>query len=258
MKYDVTIVVPCKGWLHYIKQTVPSLLRQETSSEYRVLIVDYGCPQDTLGWVKSQAQPRLHCLRVNDNTSPFNICRCRNIGARHADSRVIAFLDGDIAVAPDYVEKAMSSMLTHDCGFVNYSIARHTARHIAHGRYAFDQLPDELAGVPTHPQKIYIANSVVFIRSEILEKFKGEDELFQGWGFGHTDLYDRILSSGEKNVWIGGAFEYLHTSAEERTQFYVEKDARKSAATNLARMRTKREINPSGWGVTNDFELFEE
>ena len=84
-----TVVVPCKGRLMHLQQTVPLFLEQEApaDSEIEVLVVDYGCPEDTLDWVQSVAHERLNCVRVLDRTHTFNLSRARNCGNRLADGK---------------------------------------------------------------------------------------------------------------------------------------------------------------------------
>lgn len=259
--YDLTITVPCKGRPHYLKKTMPALLEQETSVNYRVLVVDYGCPQDTLAWVKSQNHERLHCIRVNDGTECFNLPRARNIGARYANARIVCFLDGDIIVPRNFVDKAMATIAACDrrnkIGFVHYAFDVTSAHHTRSGNYTFHPYPTELEGEPDGENGRYGVNSVCFVQRSTWEQVRGFDEGMQGWGREDTDFYKRAIEAGATDVWIGGRLEYLHTRAEERTQFYAEKDVLKSSAANFARMQTQRVINPSGFGVTTDFELFD-
>lgn len=259
--YELTITVPCKGRLHYLKKTIPSLLAQETASTYRVLVVDYGCPQDTLAWVKSQDHERLHCIRVNDGTEFFSLPRARNIGARCANARIVCFLDGDIIVPRNFVDKAMATMTActtrRQIGFVHYAFDVTSAHHTRSGNYTFHPYPAELDGDPDDENGRYGVNSVCFVPRSTWEQIRGFDEGMRGWGHDDTDFYKRAIDSGATDVWIGGRLEYLHTSPEERTQFYGEKDVNKSAAANFARMQTERAVNPSGFGVTTDFELFD-
>lgn len=255
--YDVTIIVPSKGWLHYLKQTVSHLSCLESYVKYRVLVVDYGCPDGTFDWIKEQNLPNIHCIKVKDNVDKFNLSRCRNIGIKHANSKFVSFLDGDVIPPKYYINKALSFMAAKDCKYVSYVSNSEKAKHLEWGTYTLEPLHDygfrNAANVSDC--KYWITSSIVI--KDACEKVSGFDEGFKNWSYEDVDFRKRVNAAGYKDFWIGGEFVHFHTTIEESSRFF-EKTREESEKENLARtLDCSRWINTVGYGITENYELFE-
>jgi len=257
--YDLSIIIPCKAWLRHLKITVPRLINLESSVRYRILVVDYGCPEGTFDWIKSQNHPNLHCLRVCDNTEFFNLSRCRNIGIKHCNSNIIAFLDGDVIPPINYISKALNSMSANNCEFVSYASDLSTAHHVDFGLYACDAISLEMecfkSDIKQEEHKYVLLSS--FVSKRICEEVLGYDEDFKNWSYEDVDFRKRIIKAGHKNFWIGGDFQNLHTTEEESSKFFV-KNRHDSQKENLAKtLNELREVNANGYGIAKNYDLFE-
>lgn len=256
--YDLTIVIPCKGRLHHLKRTLPYTLQQDVRATYRVLVVDYGCPDGTFDWIKSCYDPLLTCIKVNDNVDIFNLNRCRNLGIKYCDSRVVALLDADIAPPTYFASKALTFLGAYGADYLHYAVDGESAFHTFDGAYSYNPLPYQLEGqYPITPGPwAYMCS---FMRPRVAELINGYDEGFQNWGYDDVDFKVRSDKAGVKDIIIGGQFTYLHHPEEESTRFYAEKDKAKSRAENRLRLEDKeRTINPNGYGITKDYALWPE
>src|SRR5499427_9193288 len=93
----LSIVVPCKARLQYLRRSLPTFVEQ---SESEVIVVDYDCPDNTRGWVTTNF-PAARVVAVTD-VPYFNLSHARNVGAREARASWILFCDADNLLASSY------------------------------------------------------------------------------------------------------------------------------------------------------------
>ena len=60
----VSIIPTCKGRLHHLRETLPSMLAQDYAGDWEIVVVDYDCPDGTFEWVKSLDHPRVQVGRT--------------------------------------------------------------------------------------------------------------------------------------------------------------------------------------------------
>jgi glycosyltransferase involved in cell wall biosynthesis len=101
-----SVIVPCKGRLHHLRRTLPNMLAQQCDFGYEVIVVDYSCPQETYDWCCGLNVRNLTVLKVLDDAESFNHSRCRNCGACNAVGSVLAFVDADVRLEPDWLQTA--------------------------------------------------------------------------------------------------------------------------------------------------------
>ncbi|MEO8857961.1 MAG: galactosyltransferase-related protein [Burkholderiaceae bacterium] len=149
----------CMGRLHHLQQTLPLIARQPG---LKCILVDYGCPDGSGDWVES-ALPQVQVVRA-PRLSHFNVCKARNLGAAHAGTPWLCFMDADTLACPDFFGR------------------------VAHGLQdrivlLADPCPDSLTGL-------------VVCSREDFTRLGGYDELFSSWGTEDRDLYVRLGRSG--------------------------------------------------------------
>lgn len=149
----------CKARLEHVQQTLPKLINFKDTS---VIFVDYGCPENSGLWVKKN-YPSVNVINVTDDQK-FCLARARNIGASHAHSPWLFFIDADILINSE-MESWISSNL------INNQIYRAS---LINGERVKDTW-----------------GSFICPR-EIFEKIGGYDEVFKGWGGEDVDIYKRI------------------------------------------------------------------
>lgn len=109
---QITYITTCKGRLHHLKQSLPSVVAQPN---IKVIVVDYDCPDGTGEWVRANF-PSVQVVKVS-NAPFFQLSHARNVGARVATARWLAFFDADV-ILPNGFFARMSRMLTPGAFFL--------------------------------------------------------------------------------------------------------------------------------------------
>lgn len=203
-----TIVTSSKGRLSHLKQSLPTWLEH---TPCKIVVVDYSCPEDTGGWVRSLKREqgvelgRVHVYEAITGKPTFNKAHALNLGALFADDFLL-FLDADTCVTPELGPWLRENLHPTSLGFVQASA--------------------DLTGV--------LAVSV--------ERFRavgGYDEGMQGWGSEDLDLRLRLyLSPGYSSLECMPAelFRPIPHGDDLRTRFYSEKDKQSSQQRNFQRL----------------------
>jgi len=223
----VSFVVPVKGRLDHLKQSLPSMLNQHLVGldiSIEVIVVDYNCPQKTIDWIHSQGHSQVRAVLQSAPLDYFNLSHARNIGCREATGEILAVADAD-------------SMLHRN------TLGRVLPKMIADPTIVLCQNPyikgDNKVGRTTS-----------FIRKDAWVKLRGYDESMEGWGWEEADLYRRAELIGKV---VGYDIELVQTinhDENRRSTYYEEKNIRASNKKNkkIANNRT-RLVNPKGFGL---------
>ena len=151
---QISIIVTCKDRLSHLKLTLPSFISQ-TSSE--VIMVDYGCAENSSQWVLSNF-PEVKVIKVDDDPF-FCLSRARNIGAKNANGTHLFFIDADVKIIGNFLAN-----ITLENNFF-YKV---------------------------ESSDLYSLNGTCIIPKDTFYKIGGYDEAFVGWGGEDTDLYYRL------------------------------------------------------------------
>lgn len=95
----ISVVIPSFNSEHTIVDTLTALQNQSYDGEYEVVLVDSSTDR-TPDIVRKQF-PDVHLIYREQKTDPFT---ARNIGVEVARGSVIAFLDADCTVVPDWLK----------------------------------------------------------------------------------------------------------------------------------------------------------
>ena len=184
-KKSVSFVVPCKGRLHHLKETLPLMAKQ---SPDEIVVVDYNCPDGTAKWV-SENFPRVNVVHVTDNAD-WNLSKARNLGARASLSTWICFIDADIKIVGDLASLWEEFIPEHF-----YRAAMNEKKH------------EELFGTVICSRGAY-------------DKVQGYDEVFKGWGGEDKDFYERLKLQGYlERFFEPNYLEAIHNDHNERFRF---------------------------------------
>lgn len=193
----VSIVVTCKDRLDHLRQTLPALAAQPDA---QVIVVDYGCSQDTRGWVRRQC-PSVTVVCVDDDPV-FSVSRARNVGALHARGEHLAFTDADI--------------------HVDFAIADWLRRHRSEGEF-----------YTVEPARSASLSGTAIIGRFAFLAAGGYDEALRGWGWEDTELYRRLERRGLRRVEISGHGLRVIEHGDDRRQLAAEKGGAGSRARAL-------------------------
>ena len=100
--FEVSVIVPFYNVARYAEACVESLLAQDFTGTYEVLLIDDGSTDGTSEildrYVKSEHIRVFH--KKNGGLSD-----ARNFGVNHACGRLVTFVDGDDVVSPHYIRQ---------------------------------------------------------------------------------------------------------------------------------------------------------
>jgi len=103
MSMDVSVIIPN---LHskVVGQTIESLLSQETSHSFEIIVVG----QDKFGLI-----PEHPKVKRIDTENPVYAGIARNIGASHAQGELLVFIDSDCIAESDFIEAHLEGHRLH-------------------------------------------------------------------------------------------------------------------------------------------------
>lgn len=208
MNEKVSFIVTCKGRLKFLLQTIQSVLVQP-NSEY--VLVDYSCPENS-GTVVKETYPSI-CVVKHSGAEMFNLSHARNIGARASTGEWLCFLDCDVILEKDFLDKSRNLMKD---GFF----------------LASQQAGSGRAG-------LIICNRTDYIKTG------GFDENFQGWG-GEDDDFKKMLSScgAVFRAFDGSLVKHIDHDDDLRTAFYKEKNRGVSSGRAIKYITSKDYSKP--------------
>lgn len=219
--FRCTFIVPCKGRLAFLRQTIGSTVSQPHS---RVIVVDYACPDRSGDWVETH-YPQCEVVRVHEE--PFNLARARNLGARAVkadDGGWLCFLDADVQLAPDFHER-MSRLARGGIFLVSRR---------------------------GHPglRGLLLVTTADFARSPAY------DERYSGYGREASDMRLALFFGGLTYEFLAeGIVTHLPHEDGLRMRFYAEKDLKASLRLNTGRLREKITAWERSTGLTAPPEL---
>jgi hypothetical protein len=159
----ITFITTCKGRLHHVQQTLPTLAK---IPQVDIVFVDYGCPQKSGEWV-TRHFPEVQVVSVTDDAG-FCLPRARNLGAEKAQTPWLFFIDADMGVKPE--------------------LGAWLAQPLLDGTMYRSSLENGIRKADTWGSFI--------CQQDLFKKAGGYDEAFRGWGGEDVDLYRRLIEMG--------------------------------------------------------------
>ena len=217
---DVSIITMSKGRLHHLTKTIDSFLTQNT---HEVIVVDYGCPDNTYEWCVSQNNPRLKSIRASSIKEYFNISKARNIGARLAIGNVLLFADVDNLMPLHFTQNCIDFMANEDVDLCCPAY--------------FD----------------FCMSGTCLVKASVWNIVRGYDESLSGWGYDDIDFYDRVKFAGfTRGLFMNHGLTSISHSDEESTKYYENKNKDETAHINIVKILDKsRPINQCEFGIPN-------
>ncbi len=194
----ISFIIPCKGRLAHLKETLPALVGQEGAE---IIVVDYDCPDQTAQWLQEH-HPQCVAIAVTDK-STFNISDARNIGLKAARGTWLFFLDADIVLSTDLVSKLRDQLSERHF----YLLERF--RHLG-------------------------AYGSVLVTRAATDKVGAWDSRYVGYGGEDYDFFQRLTYAGLSMGFLRGEpAGMIPHSREERTRFH---SVSKSQSLSTARL----------------------
>jgi glycosyltransferase involved in cell wall biosynthesis len=217
-----SIIVTCKGRLHHLRRTLPSMLAQRCAFCYEVVVVDFGCPHGTFDWCRSLDVRNLVALKVLDYSDEFQLSRSRNCGASAARGRLLAFVDADMFLDATWLETVVEVM--------------------RHGRIGLCTV------VPDFRDGWDRAGSCI-VSAAVFHAVRGYDEALRGWGSEDVDFCCRCAACTLAGKFAPSLLTPIKHGHEERVRYQADKDIGASNARNAEYLRQRTGlVNPQGYG----------
>ena len=107
----ISVVIPTHNRADALDQTLSNLGKQQFDEAWEAIVVNNRCTDDTDTIVKSRSFPvPLQLVHRNDIPGPS---AARNAGAAHARGTYLLFIDNDILVEPDFLQRHLQSLEKH-------------------------------------------------------------------------------------------------------------------------------------------------
>ncbi|MEJ2754835.1 MAG: glycosyltransferase family 2 protein, partial [Gammaproteobacteria bacterium] len=250
MSNVVTVVIPTYNRANTLKHVLSALALQ-THRDFCVIVVDDGSDDDTASVVASAAQ------QLGEHRITYRwICRqgpalARNRGLDEARSRFVLFLDSDVCLSPEWIERALQKFnndknLACVGGKVLY--ASDSKRLNAYGGelgqfgLAWDHCEGEWSTRVTEPErKLWLNTSACLCLRSACLSVNGFDERFF-YGYEDSDFGWRLNLAGY-HVCVFPDLEVLHrvspstTAANQTNVFYYCKNRLRSILKNASGWR---------------------
>ena len=263
----VSLLIPTRDKLEYLRPCVESLLSSTTYPDFEVLIIDNGSVEpETLDYLnrlveRSRSQTNRATIRVIRDERPFNFSALNNAAAHQAQGDVLCLLNNDTEIiTPDWLEIMVGHLIQPGVGVVGaklyYSDGRiqHAGDTVgpggcAHHLHAFLDRAD-----PGYCDRAILAQDLSAVTAACLLTWRhlylqlgGFDEEHLPVAFNDVDYCLRVREHGWRVVWTPRAELYHHESVSRGKQEDPRKITR--AARELAYMRQR-------WGAVMRHDPF--
>jgi hypothetical protein len=94
---DVSVIIPALNEEKYLPRCLESLTRQSRKEQFEIIVVDGGSTDQTAEVAME------HADKVIVEPSPVGVAR--NLGAKHAEGKILAFIDADTMACERWIEE---------------------------------------------------------------------------------------------------------------------------------------------------------
>jgi len=186
---DFSIVLTSYNYEKYIKDSLESCLKQETSKDFEIIVINDGSTDNTLEILKEyKDDPAVKILSIHNS----GIEKASNIGFRESRGDYILRLDADDQLEPSFIE-AYSEAINENNGphffYSDYFVMN------SQGEITEEVNLPEFSCKEIFNRGDFLATGTVFKR-EVLENFGGYNESFRNTGLENYEFILQILKKG--------------------------------------------------------------
>lgn len=256
----VSVVIPTRDGLQYLRSCVSSILEKTSYANYEVLVIDNGSVNsETLQYLDGlEDESRIRVIR---DARPFNYSALNNAAVRLCRGSIIVLLNNDIEViSRDWLEEMVSIAVQPKVGAVGARLwfmdgtLQHggvilglgASRVAGHAHYRCPKGNFGYFGRASLTQSMSaVSAACLAIRKQVYEEVGGLDEANLQVAFNDVDFCLRVREAGYRNVWTAFAEMFHRESATRGYEDNPDKAARFEHEANYMKRR---------WGelLTND------
>jgi GT2 family glycosyltransferase len=246
----VSIIVPTRDMLHFLKPCVESLLARTTWPNYEILIVDnQSTCTETLAFMEAVgADERVRVLRYDQ---PFNFSAINNYAAEQSRGDILCLLNNDTEVlTPDWLEEMVSRLLQPGVGVVGARLyftdgrVQHAGDVLGPGGCASHLHGPIAADDPGYMDRAMLAQDLSAVTAacfvtprELYRSLGGLEEETLPVAFNDVDYCLRVRESGHRVIYTPYAELYHHESVSRGKDDDPVKAARAKRESDYMRRR---------------------
>jgi len=187
---NLTVIVPCYNSERTIRHCLDSIVNQQTSIAFDVIVVDSS--EDQTSEIVRSEFPSVRLIRLTQRTFAG---AARNVGVRATEADYCLMIDSDCVAEFDLIEKAVTRHRGADYAAVGGSLANGTPRSLS-GWIGY--LIEFKEFMPTTPMRLEkgIPTANITYRREILERYGCFDETM--WLAEDILLHWKMYQAGER------------------------------------------------------------
>lgn len=216
--YDASVIMCVRNGAGTIGRQLEALDRQTESGTFEIVIVDNGSTDGTKEilreWKSSGSHAATSITLIDAGPTP-GIPRARNIGARSARGRIIAFCDADDQVGDEWLAHFMAALDRDALAGGALTPVRSDGSawpgQFKHGLAQTNYLP-------------HVGNCNCAITRSLFFEIGGYDESLPRYGFEDVEISWRVQEAGYPLLYVPGAsirFTVSDNTASVAKRFYL-------------------------------------
>jgi glycosyltransferase involved in cell wall biosynthesis len=209
---EITVVVPTRGRPAYLEVTLASLARQRTDAAYEIVVVDDG-PSDATAEVAAR-----HRVRYVRHGRPRSLNAARNTGVREARAPLVAFVDDDVLVPPEWLSSLLDGVRAHPEAEAFGGPIRARFEGQAPRACGREEAPITVLDLGTRDREteaVWGAN--LCVRRSAVERVGPFDERIVRPHGDEEEWLERLRAAGGRVVYLAGAgLDHRRTAADAR------------------------------------------
>ena len=100
----LSFIIPCYNSEKMIGRCLQSIIQQETTFKYEIIVVNDGSNDESLNIINKLKNNNISILSYSKNKG---LAFARNYGAKHAKGTILAFVDSDMILDKQWAEKGL-------------------------------------------------------------------------------------------------------------------------------------------------------
>lgn len=208
---DVSVVIPSYNSRDTIIDCLRSILEQEGHPPREVIVVDSST--DGTGELISQTFPEVELVQLEQQT---HAGICRNIGARRASGKIVAFTDADCVTSPNWISSIVEAQNAEGrrARVVAGAIDNGTPNSAVGTAEWFIQFSNAFPGLPPHTVPFAATANLSMPRDLFLDS-----EGFDDSKTGQDMVFGEMLRRRGRRIEFDARTEVAHRNRSELREF---------------------------------------
>lgn len=196
----VSVIIPTHNRSDALARTLFELANQQFDKPWEAIVINNRCTDDTDEVVGRQPFPvPLQIIHRDDRAGP---AAARNAGAAAATGDYLLFMDNDILVEPDFVQRHWNALVSHSgCWIVGQILNLPEQELTPFGRFRRALSPYDPPDLPIREASGVTGQSLSLPRADF-ERLRGFDETFHVASVEDIELGVRAWQVGIKILYV--------------------------------------------------------